>query len=88
MSSNCNCAVQIGCEASWYCPVHGRVVKKPATDPGAFRPVISDPVPTKGELWPPIGLDGNESCPECGTVVVRAGSGWKCLNCGHTEGLT
>lgn len=87
MSKNCNCAVQMGFVASWFCPVHGRLNKKPTTDPGPLRPIIADPVPTKGKLRPNV-VDGNEVCPGCEAVITRSGSGWKCLSCGETEGCT
>jgi ribonucleoside-diphosphate reductase alpha chain len=32
--------------------------------------------------------DDAPSCPDCGAIMIRSGSCYKCLNCGSTSGCS
>jgi ribonucleoside-diphosphate reductase alpha chain len=47
------------------------------------------------ETGAPLQLDGmvemkedSPPCPECGSIMVRNGACYKCLNCGTTSGCS
>jgi ribonucleoside-diphosphate reductase alpha chain len=35
-----------------------------------------------------VNHDDAPSCPDCGAIMIRSGSCYKCLNCGSTSGCS
>ena len=35
-----------------------------------------------------VNQDDAPSCPDCGAIMIRSGSCYKCLNCGSTSGCS
>jgi ribonucleoside-diphosphate reductase alpha chain len=55
-----------------------------------LRPPIGFAAPTSGPLTP-IAFSPQAdapSCPDCGSIMVRNGACYKCLNCGATSGCS
>jgi len=59
-----------------------------AVNPLPSGPVQSGPVPTGPQL---AGVEHSEdapSCSDCGAIMVRNGSCYRCMNCGSTSGCS
>ncbi len=64
-----------------------------AEDEGVAESVTSKPVPDQGQPKPfefvQAGPNGDgPACCECGAIMVRNGSCYRCLNCGGTSGCS
>jgi ribonucleoside-diphosphate reductase alpha chain len=60
------------------------VVRQPAAQPIGFAPAAGQPLT-------PIAFSPQAdapSCPDCGSIMVRNGACYKCLNCGATSGCS
>ena len=60
------------------------VVARTATQPIGFTPGSGQPLT-------PIAFSPQAdapSCPDCGSIMVRNGACYKCLNCGATSGCS
>jgi len=55
--------------------------------PQAEEPVVVEPMPTQEGLAGVVASD-SPSCSECGSIMVRSGACYKCMNCGGTSGCS
>jgi len=74
-------------EAQFYAGVNGRELEDHTltpTAPGAGSPVAAAPVAT------PFSTIQNQEdappCSTCGSIMIRSGACYKCVNCGNTSG--
>lgn len=49
-------------------------------------PKVSEPCDDDVDVDDEIGNDSSSSCPECGSILVRKGSCYFCINCAYNDG--
>jgi ribonucleoside-diphosphate reductase alpha chain len=57
----------------------------PSSDGNAARNAASAPLNDMKSMY---ALDDAPSCAGCGSIMVRNGSCYKCMNCGETSGCS
>lgn len=82
----CGVTVTFNHPGNYICPRCKCVVPKPANkDGGTEDPNQPGSSEVLSQALREIQPD-SPACDVCGTITVRAGSGFKCLNCGNTMG--
>jgi ribonucleoside-diphosphate reductase alpha chain len=56
-----------------------------ASAPGSAKPVPVDSNPIKISF---VGQEDAPACSDCGSIMIRNGTCYKCLNCGSTSGCS
>jgi ribonucleoside-diphosphate reductase alpha chain len=78
-------------EAQYYAGVNGRELEESGhtLQPTAERPAAAAPPPPAPAAWPFSTIQNQEDappCSTCGSIMIRSGACYKCVNCGTTSG--
>ena len=82
-------------EAQFHAGVNGRELEEPkaaatAAAPGVTAPAAVAPAPVTAATATPFSTIQNQEdappCSTCGSIMIRSGACYKCMNCGNTSG--
>jgi ribonucleoside-diphosphate reductase alpha chain len=76
-------------EAQFYAGVNGREIEDANADQGDLLPGESSTTPSRPSKTPFSTIQNQEDappCSTCGSIMIRSGACYKCVNCGNTSG--
>jgi ribonucleoside-diphosphate reductase alpha chain len=76
-------------EAQFYAGVNGREIEEANTDQGDLLAAESSTTASRPSKTPFSTIQNQEDappCSTCGSIMIRSGACYKCVNCGNTSG--
>jgi ribonucleoside-diphosphate reductase alpha chain len=76
-------------EAQFHAGVNGRELEESNGTSRTAAPDVSAPAPAPGKTAPYSTIQNQEDappCSTCGSIMIRSGACYKCVNCGNTSG--
>jgi ribonucleoside-diphosphate reductase alpha chain len=77
-------------EAQFHAGVNGRELEEAGADHSAASSQTATAEPQSGAVQQPFSTIQNQEdappCSTCGSIMIRSGACYKCVNCGNTSG--